>query len=74
MGLSSRRGEAILRAEDLRTAAALPYFEGLAETSVQQLLAGAHGVKVTGKSVEVTDLARLEALAQPVPIIDDPAY
>lgn len=34
----------------------------------------AHGVKVTGKSVEVTDLARLEALAQPAPTIDDPAY
>lgn len=35
---------------------------------------GAHGVKVTGKSVEVTDLALLERLAQPEPIIDDPGY
>lgn len=35
---------------------------------------GAHGVKVTGKSVEVTDLSRLEALAQAAPIIDDPAF
>lgn len=35
---------------------------------------GAHGVKVTGKAVEVTDLALLETLAQPVPIIDDPGY
>lgn len=34
----------------------------------------AHGVKVSGKLVEVTDLARLEDLAQPVPAIDDPAY
>lgn len=34
----------------------------------------AHGVKVTGKSVEVTDLEGLEALAQPSPTIDDPGY
>ena len=36
-------------------------------------LAG-HGVKVTGKAVEVTDPVRLEELAQPVAIIDDPDY
>jgi len=34
----------------------------------------AHGVKVTGKSVEVTDLELLERLAQPLPEIDDPGY
>ncbi len=34
----------------------------------------AHGVKIAGKTVEVTDLARLEGFAQPVPILDDPAY
>jgi CRP/FNR family transcriptional regulator, transcriptional activator FtrB len=34
----------------------------------------AHGVKVSGKAVEVTDLALLESLAQPVPIMDDPGY
>jgi CRP/FNR family transcriptional activator FtrB len=34
----------------------------------------AHGVKISGKSVEITDPARLEALAQPAPTIDDPAY
>jgi CRP/FNR family transcriptional activator FtrB len=34
----------------------------------------AHGVKVTGKSVEVTDLQLLESLAQPLPEIDDPGY
>lgn len=34
----------------------------------------AHGVKVTGKSVEVTDLHLLERLAQPLPEIDDPGY
>jgi len=33
-----------------------------------------HGVKVSGKTVEVTDLAGLEAFARPSPIIDDPAY
>lgn len=36
-------------------------------------LAG-HGVKITGRSVEITDLALLEALAQPAPTIDDPSY
>lgn len=34
----------------------------------------AHGVKISGKSVEVTDLAGLEAFARPSPTIDDPAY
>lgn len=33
-----------------------------------------HGVTVSGKSVHVTDMARLEAFAQPTPTIDDPAY
>lgn len=33
-----------------------------------------HGVKVSGKMVEVTDLSRLEALAKPAAIIDDPGY
>lgn len=33
-----------------------------------------HGVTVSGKSVTVTDLDRLEAFAQPSPMIDDPAY
>lgn len=33
-----------------------------------------HGVKVSGKLVEVTDLARLEDLAKPEPTIDDPYY
>ncbi len=35
---------------------------------------GAHGVSVSGRSVQVTDMARLEAFAQPTPTIDDPAY
>lgn len=34
----------------------------------------AHGVKVTGRSVEVTDLRLLENLAQPLPEIDYPGY
>lgn len=34
----------------------------------------AHGVKVTGRAVEVTDLQLLERLAQPLPEIDDPGY
>lgn len=34
----------------------------------------AHGVKVTGRSVEVTDPQLLERLAQPQPEIDDPDY
>lgn len=33
-----------------------------------------HGVKVSGKLVEVTDLARLEAFARPEAVIDDPGY
>lgn len=34
----------------------------------------AHGVTVSGKSVEVKDMELLEAFAQPSPTIDDPAY
>ena len=33
-----------------------------------------HGVKVTGKSVEITDARLLEELARPTPTIDDPDY
>lgn len=35
---------------------------------------GAHGVRVSGRAVEVTDLARLEDLARPAPTLDDTAY
>lgn len=34
----------------------------------------AHGVTVSGRSVEVKDMARLAAFAQPAPTIDDPDY
>ena len=33
-----------------------------------------HGVTVSGKSVKATDRVRLEALAQPSALIDDPGY
>lgn len=33
-----------------------------------------HGVLISGKSVRITDMAKLEALALPTPTIDDPDY
>lgn len=72
----ARRGEAGLRFVipfDKKTLAAKL---GIAPEVLSRNFAAlaAHGVKITGKSVEITDLSLLEALAQPAPTIDDPAY
>lgn len=34
----------------------------------------AHGVKVTGREIQLSDIASLETIAKPIPLIDDPAY
>ena len=71
------------RQQDASTAFAIPFDKktlaaklGIAPEVLSRNFAAlaAHGVKISGKSVAITDLARLEALAQPAPAIDDPAY